>query len=374
MRLLDRYLLRELVIPFGYCLIGFLVFWISSELFTQMAEFQKLKLTGGEIVEYYTVKTPEMLVVVLPIAFLLSLLYTLTDLGRHQELTAIRAAGVSLVRLAWPHFGVGMLLSLAVFAMNELLVPESLEVAEQILNRHQAGQPTATRRQWEQKLGFYYAPGQREWMIESYNLASYDMIRPHVVWRLSDGARKEILAERAAWANDVWVFTNLYVLTYSPTPGKLPDREQFEVLVMPEFAETPAQIKSEIKINKLNSLNAVKRTQLSIREIIDYRQLHPHDRNKKKDAMLDTKLHERFALPWTCLFVVLIALPFGAASGRRNVFVGVASSIVICFAYFVLQQLALALGTGGYVPPWISAWAPNALFGIVGLVLIWRVR
>ena len=47
---------------------------------------------------------------------------------------------------------------------------------------------------------------------------------------------------------------------------------------------------------------------------------------------------------------------------------------MICFAYFVLQQLALALGTGGYVLPWIAAWAPNGLFAITGLALTWRVR
>ena len=41
MRLLDRYLLRELLIPFSYCLVGFLIFWISSDVFAQMSEFQK---------------------------------------------------------------------------------------------------------------------------------------------------------------------------------------------------------------------------------------------------------------------------------------------------------------------------------------------
>jgi len=80
------------------------------------------------------------------------------------------------------------------------------------------------------------------------------------------------------------------------------------------------------------------------------------------------------AAPWTCLVVVLIALPFGAASGRRNVFVGVASSILICFIYFVLQQLGLALGSGGYAPPWLAAWFPNLAFGLVGLGLTAALR
>ncbi len=75
---------------------------------------------------------------------------------------------------------------------------------------------------------------------------------------------------------------------------------------------------------------------------------------------LHTKLHGRLAAPWTCLVVVVIAIPFGAASGRRNVFFGVAGSVFICFAYFILLQLGLALGTGGYLPPWVAAWFPTS--------------
>ena len=107
MRLLDRYLLRELLIPLGYCLCGFLLFWISSDLFVKLGEFQKKGLVARDIAEYYLVVLPEFLVLVLPIALLLALLYALTNHARHQEITAIRAAGVSLWRLSLPYLGVG---------------------------------------------------------------------------------------------------------------------------------------------------------------------------------------------------------------------------------------------------------------------------
>src|SRR5882762_6915533 len=149
MRLLDRYLLRELLVPFGYCLVGFLIFWVSFDLFVQLSNFQKLKLTSGDVLAYYVVKTPEMLVTVLPIAFLLALLYTLTNHARHHELTAIRAAGISLARLALPYLATGLLLSASLFALNELWVPRSLEASGEILSRHQANKPNAPQGQWE---------------------------------------------------------------------------------------------------------------------------------------------------------------------------------------------------------------------------------
>ena len=75
-----------------------------------------------------------------------------------------------------------------------------------------------------------------------------------------------------------------------------------------------------------------------------------------------------------CLVVVLIALPFGAASGRRNVFVGVASSIFIAFAFLGLTKVSLALGASGYMPAWLAGWLPNLVFGFTGLWLTARAR
>jgi lipopolysaccharide export system permease protein len=376
MRLLDRYLLRELLIPFSYCLIGFLIFWMSFDIFAQLSDFQKLRLKPLEVAEYYLVRTPETLVQVLPIAFLLALLYALTNHARHHELTAMRAAGVSLLRLSVPYLGLGFLLSLGVFAINERWAPQSVEAAEEILNRHQARRGEAARKDQESNVGFYHSQegdkDRRWWFVESYNLVNGDMIGPHVTWLPPNGPRLEIIAEGAAYVDRVWTFTNVNVLVYSNVAGSLPEQSLRESLLMPVFVETPEQFKSQIKISRLNSFKSVRRAQLSIDEILEYKRLHPTDTNKR--AMLDTKLHGRLAAPWTCLVVVLIALPFGAATGRRNVAVGVASSILICFTYFVLLQLALALGTGGYVPPGIAAWSPNAFFALAGLALTWRMR
>ena len=92
-------------------------------------------------------------------------------------------------------------------------------------------------------------------------------------------------------------------------------------------------------------MDAWKRPQFSLGEIsylLSHLELNAQDRD-----FLKTQYHMRLAQPWTCLIVALIAIPFGAASGRRNVFVGVALSIFICLAYLVLQPLGLALAATG---------------------------
>lgn len=374
MRLLDRYLLRELLVPLGYCLSGFFIFWVSSDLFAELRSLQERKLGLGDIAEYYLVKSPEFVVVVLPVALLLALLYSLTNHARHHEITAIRAAGISIWRLALPYFGVGLVSSLALLALNELWVPDSSDRAEQIKERHVPPPPGAPGRDQVLKLGFTNAREGRLWQIPVYNLESGEMFNPQVIWAQRDGTRLWIRAERGWWTNGVWVFAKVR-LDREPaqTNSLLVPVLQTNVMAFPEFSETPEQIRSEMKISQGISLRGARKADIPVAAILNYLRLHPNP-SASDAAWLFTKLHGRLALPWTCLVVVLIAIPFGGASGRRNVFVGVASSIGICFAYFVLQQLCLALGTGGHLPPWLAGWLPNFAFGGAGLWLTAKVR
>ena len=374
MRLLDRYLLRELLIPLGYCLGGFLVFWFAFDLFSELATFQQERLKPLEIALYYLVLTPKLLQeIILPAALLLALLYALTNHARHHELTAMRAAGVSLWRLCAPYLVVGIFFSVFLFLLNEEWMPNNSELAEQIRHRHTAGKISAADRPWQQDLKFRNEGDDRFWRIRAYNVETGEMLEPYVEWRLADGSRRQLFAQRGVRSNGVWTFFSVRESIPDPSPDSAQVWEQTNVLAKAEFSETPEQIKSEIKISQLSNIKAAKNARLTIAEILQYKRLHPHLRQSTR-AMLDTQLYARVAGPWTCLVVVLIAIPFGAPSDRRNVFVGVAASIFICFAYFVLQRFGMALGTGGYLPSLLAAWLPNLLFGGAGLWLTARVR
>lgn len=373
MRLLDRYLVWELLIPLGYCLSGFLIFWISADLLNELNSFQQAKLSVAEIGEYYLVRTPELLTVVLPVALLLALLYVLTGLTRHHELTAMRAAGLSLWRLCAPYLVVGFLFSLALYLLTELWMPDSAERAEEILKRHGARQPNAADRAWRNDLKFRNDRENRFWRIRAYNVETGEMRDPYVEWKAPDGSRRQLLAERAVPTNGAWIFFNARQFTANASPNSEQMWQRTNRLEVADFSETPEQIKSEIKVSQLENVQAARRAKLSIAEILDYKRLHP-SMESRKQSMLDTKLYARLSSPWTCLVVVLIALPFGAPSGRRNAFVGVAASIFICFGYFVVQSFVLALGTGGYLPPVLAAFLPNVLFAGAGIFLTSRIR
>jgi lipopolysaccharide export system permease protein len=374
MRLLDRYLLREFLIPLGYCLCGFLILWIFFDLFAEMNTFQSKKLHGGDIAQYYLVNMPETLAIILPITVLLALLYTLTNHARNHEITAIRAAGVSLWRLCLPYLAVGFVASVGLFALNELVVPDSSEAADKILNRRAQKAAGSLRANQVANLGFSNARDERKWLIGIYNTDTAEMAKVNVNWKLPDGSSRWLVADRAERANDSWTFYNVNEYNEAPGTGALPMPVlQTNVMAFPQFTETPDEIKSEIKISGAGrpSSRSTKLPELSIREILSYLSLHPQPLREKE---LYTKLFGRLAAPWTCLVAVLIAIPFGAGGGRRNVFVGVASSIVICLIYYFLQPLCLTFGSAGVMPPWLAAWLPNLVFGTAGLWLTARVR
>ena len=374
MRLLDRYLLRELLVPLAYCLGGFLMFWIAFDLFQQLDRFQANGLRLGDMAEFYLGKAPELLVVVLPIALLLALLYTLTNLARHHEITAMRAAGVSLWRLAGPYFAVGLLASGCLFVLNEFVVPDASAAAEHILIRRTQRPTDPAQRELVRNLGFNNAADRRTWQIGVYNLRTAEMLAPQIIWTLPDGSQRWLKADRAIRTNGAWTFFNAREYRADPqTNSSLIPSLQTNVLARPQFTETPDEIRSEIRIASHISLGGARQADVPLTEIFDYLRFHPNPSPADRDWLF-TKLHGRLAAPWTCLVVVLIALPFGAASGRRNVFVGVAGSIFICFGFFVLSQLGLALGAGGVLPAWLAGWLPNLIFGTAGLWLTAKVR
>jgi lipopolysaccharide export system permease protein len=370
MRLLDRYLLRELLIPLPYCLGGFLIFWISSELITDLDDFRKAGMGAGDVAEYYLARLPEYLVLLFPLVLLLTLLYAMTTHARHQEYTAMRAAGISLWRICAPYFALGLVLSGMVFLLNEQVVPRTKEHANRVrVGRQEMGTSDGAR--WRLDLNVRNEREERFWRIRAFNLDTGEMQEPYVQWRRADGRAAMLKAVRGEYLDGCWTFFDGQLL--DPDPESRTPVRPFETLRVEELGESPEVIRSEHQVSRLQRMRSARKVSLTVAEIRAYKYLHPV-LNEGERALLDTQLHARLAQPWTCLVVVLIAVPFGTRSGRRNAFVGVASSIFICVAFFVLQQLMMGLGTGQYLAPMLAGWLPNGVFGLAGLWLTERSR
>jgi lipopolysaccharide export system permease protein len=371
MRLLDRYLLREflfwLVVFFG----AFLVIWIAFDLSFELHRLQQYHLRGKDIAEYYFFEIPEFIPIALPVSVLLALLYAVTNHARHNEITAMRAAGISLGRLCMPYVLMGFFLSVALLAFNEYLAPGAGDKADEVLKKRVEKQSSADRHKIQPLTFINSSVGGlgRVWNAPVYNTETFQMSKPQVAWPTNGGSRLWLSADAAVWTNGVWLFMGDVVENLDNIRI-----QKTNTLAMPQFTETPEEIQSEIRVNMYRGLNSkTHRADIPLADVVNYLRLNPHPDRKMRNWLF-TKLHGRFAGPFACLVVVFVAIPFAAASGRRNVFVGVAASIFIFFAYFVLQQVGLTFGETGWMPSWLGAWFPNLFFGVGGLILMSRVR
>jgi lipopolysaccharide export system permease protein len=280
---------------------------------------------------------------------------------------------LSLARISLPYLVVGLFLSFALFVLNEKFVPDVSGKVQEIMKS--GGQDATGSNPWRYVVNFRNARENRIWNIAALNTTTFELRQPHVEWRLPDGSRKQLIAKAGARTNDQWVFYDVELFTYEAEINFETSQRPLSTneMILPELNDTPEEILLQIKFQQMNAREASKRTQLSLGEI-DYLSKHL-ELNARDRALLQTQFHARLAQPWTCLVVALVALPFGAGTNsRRNVFVGVAASIFICFTYFILLRVGLALGTGSFVPPWVAAWFPNLFFATLGLFLVWRIK
>lgn len=373
MRLHDRYIFREFLTPLAFCLGGFVVFWISFFFFTSMETIQEKRLHLLDTAEYAVAMLPGFLVMVLPITLLLAMLYALTHHARHNEITALRAAGVSLWRLCLPYFAVGLVATGIYFLLNEVAVPRCVSWTDQILSRYVPSSQDGKVKTRFTKVGFSINRASRVWQIGEYDAVTTKMSNPNVNWTLPDGSWKTLKAASGSRINGVWTFRDASIFAQAGRGSALRPLFSTNVIALPEFDETPKQIWIAIKFSDAQTLRGSRSADIPLTELREYLRNNP-DVSGDDGNRLFTKYYGRLAAPWTCLVVVLIAIPFGAAPGRRNLFFGVAGSIFIGFSFFVLQMVGLALGSGGSLPPWLAAWLPNMIFAIIGILLTARIR
>src|ERR1019366_1406747 len=184
---------------------------------------------------------------------------------RHNELTAMRAAGVSLWRLSLPYLGVGVFCGVAIFALNEFWVPQAANKSKDILERRKnPGQ----ERNLTGRLDFHNEGDRRHWNMAHFNRATSEMTQPTVTWEPPDGSSHSVFAQSAIYTNGQWRFFKLE--RWDRAAGEAYAQQTSNSFLDIPFSETPASIRTEIKVRALTPLEAAKGPQLSIRELLTY--------------------------------------------------------------------------------------------------------
>lgn len=348
---LFRYLAREFIGPLLCCLVAFTSLFLVVDVLDVLQDLLEHDAPIRQVLLYFALRQPVNLAQELPMGILLAASYVTTRLSRHHEVTAVRAAGVSLTQAFTPLWAASLLLAVASFYLTERVVPTCNAKAKTLLDTLTSRRPS--RPSARAALAFRNAVGDRDWFFEAFSLGG-----PQQGVLIKQFAAKErtlvweLRARHATFEDGRWVFTNGTVLTYD-AGGALPEgpEEHFARRVEPSLTETPAEI--------LNSLRpADELSTIQIRRLLSYHQSLPQSTRD----VFRTTLWFRLAFPLSCVVAALLGVSLCATRGRSSSLLGFATAVGLMVLYHVTCQLFVLLGKTGAVPPVLGGALPTVVF------------
>lgn len=367
----DRHLLREWLQILGLVLAAMCGLLLVQVLYEDFRQLRELGARGLVLWRYLLVTMPSFLTLVLPLALLVSLLYVLGRMHRSNELTAMRAAGVSFTRLTAPIWIVGVLACGASWWLNTTIVPWSVEESRQMKDELQFRSESAKALPRDHigavySVAFDNPENRRMWFFNRYSKAQQRGFGASV--SELDAARREVRRYTAseAWfdpARKGWVFKDGRELTFTPETGEMIGSKPFEEVFAANYDEDPA----------LMLLIDAKPSHLSLpelRQLLNQLEIERSPKTPKYAVRYFGVMAETI----TPLIVIALAIPFSITGVRVNAAVGVSKSIGLFFLYYLFTNFAISLATREIVDPLVAAWLPHAAMSLLAVWLFVRVR
>jgi lipopolysaccharide export system permease protein len=357
MRLLDRYVIRNFLQIYFYCIAGFISIWLIFDVSDNISTFIDQHVGLRLVIRYYATQLPQVFIILLPVSLLLSLLFALGRMSRANEVVSMLTAGVSLTRVLLPLIGIGLLTVAASMALNYSLAPHA-ELARKMFISEVQARPG----RYIQGQIFRNRTDSRTWFVQNFLHGGNTFNNVQVLQQdANDNIVTNYVATRAFYRPETktWELENVKVVHYDHA-GNILDEQIYPSLKIEHWSETPFRLGSANERAEFLSLP-------ELREYLHFNADFP----ATLLAPFRTHLQYRLALPWTCFVVVCIAAPLGIGYSRRGVLSSVAAAVFLVFSMNFLVHLFLALGEGYRVPAWIAAWTPNILFTAIGLYLLY---
>ncbi|MGE0171532.1 MAG: LptF/LptG family permease [Oligoflexales bacterium] len=346
---------------FGTLLVCTFLFLLFDLIHKSTNYLAKYNPDTGDLIQYYIYRVPDLIVQGLPIAALLSSVICMVLLSRTNEITAMRAAGMSPLRIGLPIAAGGLILSGLSFSIGEFVLPETskkMHYVETVLMEKKADYEA----EWTEGIR-WIKDGNNLYMFRDYDPVNKTMkgFRGY----LELGKYKTFRPGQTVFADEViyrpetddWQLKNVKVVTYWPI-GTVHQTTRKEDLVF--------KIPVEPEKLKLDRRNPNEKSLLELMEAISIGKKSGGDILK-----LEVDMHVKFAFHFASFIVCLIGLKFGYRSERS---VETARSILMAISigvsYWFILNAGQALGSNGTIPPVIAAWLANVVLFIVSVNMV----
>lgn len=360
-QILDTYILSNFGFYFVVLLASFVSMTQIYNFFELLGDIVRNKISLAKVFTYLFFLTPKLIYDTLPISVLVAVLVTFGVLTKHNEVTAFKACGISLHRLAIPILVISVLLSGGLFAFDHYYVPDANRRQDALRNEIK-GRAVQTYLSPERK--WIFGKGPRIYYYKFFDQAEAVM-GGVIVYELEPATfqlMRQISAERAHWQPSLktWIFENGWSREFRANQS-IP-LTQFQVKTFADLREPPSYFLKEVKQD----------SQMNFEELDSYiRDLQQSGFNTVK---LRVQFYRKFSVPLFALIMAMISIPFGFLVGNRGAMAGIGVSIVIAISYWGIGLLFEKIGDVNQLPPAMAAWSPDALFSLTGLYLLLRMR
>lgn len=358
MKIVQRYVLKEFLVPLAYCLTGFVAIYVLFELFGSMSRMIEAHLDFKTSFLYFCGYLAPYFHYLAPAALMLATLYTMWTMCRHSELIAMRASGISFFAIVKPLLMVSIVLALFVLFVNEWFVPRYANWAAQMKT------VKFRKENIEQLDNIVYrnAPDNRTWKIDRFgDVDGKQLLSVRVAVERPGGARlMTISADRADYLDGEWWFTNVHVQHHDAVGQEIatstPVADNLTLRCFPELNETPRDFLIQNRPWKYNSVIDRLRYLETHQDITD---------DRRNDLAYDT--WAQIMAPWACVIITLFAIPAGIASGRQSVFRGIVGALGMFFGFYGVTIVCMIFAKNCWVPPILAAAFPLVLFFVLGV-------
>jgi len=358
--ILDDYVLRDFSLYLALIVAAFLTLLLVFTLFELLGDIMRNQVSPLTVGAYLLNVVPYFLYNTTPLSMLLAVLITFGLLQRSNEITAIKATGISLYRIVVPVLIASTLVAGALFLSDQLYLPYTNKRQDALRNEIK-GKPAQT-----------YLRPERQWMFGQHSDIYYyrffdpdrDVFAGVSVFQFDPHTFQithRIAADRARWSNDMgrWVYEQGW--ERSLNGSAIENYRKFDVATYPELSEAPAYFKKEIKQS----------SEMSYDELGRY--IHDLEQSGFDVVRLRVQLQKKIAYPLITLVMAVLAIPFALSAGKRSAVAGIATAIGIGVVYWTISGLFEAMGNLSQLPPAVAAWSPDLVFAFIGGYLILRM-
>jgi lipopolysaccharide export system permease protein len=379
MRRIDRYLLKEMLVPAMVGGVLVLILLAGNSLFMLL----KSLCTGvppRDIVWTIIYFVPTMLMLAIPASLLMGVTLSLNRLVRDRELMTLQMSGVRLTRTVLPFIVLGLLAAGVLFYLQERVIPYTTHEALKLSRKLAFGSPAALLEpDTVKKYGNYLVYAQKV----DPNTQTLQGVTIMQISPSGDGTSTWFVIPLAENDHGVWTFKA------DPATGAQPYIYAFGPTDIDYAAKIGTDSNFKLPSGLFDAMGDTRSTadEFTLREMLD------SQRQGIRGALggyglsngviltrgrLDYFINKKLAAPFAALVAILIAIPLSVRFGRSGGYVGLLLSVLVAFFFVIFQQWTDVLATTGVLAetnrlqPILLAWAPYAAFGLLGLILLFR--